>query len=67
MSRSTCEALGLRRLNALETMVLIAVMITGIFSMSTVTLTKVILGTGLSYVTILSLPFLERVVDRLQG
>lgn len=67
MSRSICEALGLRRLTVLETMVLLTVIITGIFSMSTVTLTKVILGTSLSYVTILSLPFLERVVDRLQG
>lgn len=67
MSRSICEALGLRRLTVLETMVLLAVMITGISSMSTVTLTKVMLGTSLSYVTILSLPFLERVVDRLQG
>lgn len=67
MSRSVCEALGLRRLTVLETMVLIAVMITGISSMSTVTLTKVILGTGLSYVTIHSLPFLERAVDRFQG
>ena len=67
MSRSICEALGLRRLTVLETMVLIVVMITGISSMSTVTLTKVILGTGLSYATILSLPFLERAVDRFQG
>lgn len=56
----------MRRLTVLETMVLIAVFITGISSMSTVTLTKVILGTGLSYVTILSLPFFERAVDRLQ-
>jgi hypothetical protein len=54
-------------LTVLEAMVLLAVMITGISSMSTVTLTKVMLGTSLSYVTILSLPFLERVVDRLQG
>lgn len=67
MSRSICESLGLRRLTVLETMVLLTVMITGIFSMSTVTLTKVVLGTSLSYVTILSLPFLERAVDRLQG
>ena len=66
MSRSILKASGLRRLTVLETMVLIAVFITGISSMSTVTLTKVILGTGLSYVTILSLPFFERAVDRLQ-
>jgi hypothetical protein len=59
--------MGLRRLTVLETMVLLAVMISGVFSMSSVTLTKVILGTGLSYITILSLPFLERAVDRWQG
>jgi hypothetical protein len=35
--------------------------------MSIVTLTEVVLGAGLSYATILSLPFLERAVDRLQG
>lgn len=57
----------MRRLTVLETMVLFAVMIAGISSMSTVTLTKIVVGTGLSYVTILSLPFLERAVDRLQG
>lgn len=67
MSRSILKASGLRRLTVLETTVLLTVMITGILTMSTVTLTKVIMGTGLSYVTILSLPFLERAVDRLQG
>jgi hypothetical protein len=47
--------------------VLLIVMITGTYSMSTVRLTKVVLATGLSYAVILSLPFLERAVDRLQG
>jgi hypothetical protein len=57
----------LRHLTVLETMVLLAVMITGLFSMSMLISTKVIMRTGLSYVTILSLPFLERAVDGLQG
>lgn len=67
MSRTICEALGLRRLTILETMVLLTVITTGTYSMSTVTLINVILGTALSYATMLSLPFLESAVDRLQG
>jgi hypothetical protein len=53
--------------DAAETTVLLIVMITRTYSMSIVTLTEVVLGAGLSYATILSLPFLERAVDRLQG